>query len=70
MKRPHDYSSPDSDTDEPIDVGQEDSYWWELSVYIVLCAQRGWYMAVSRSTVHVELTLQLKNSNINSFKLN
>lgn len=28
MKRPHDYSSPDSDTDEFIDVGQEDSYWW------------------------------------------
>uniref|UniRef100_A0A3P9Q449 Hes related family bHLH transcription factor with YRPW motif like n=1 Tax=Poecilia reticulata TaxID=8081 RepID=A0A3P9Q449_POERE len=26
MKRPHDYSSPDSDTDEFIDVGQEDSY--------------------------------------------
>ncbi|XP_077052378.1 hairy/enhancer-of-split related with YRPW motif-like protein [Siphateles boraxobius] len=26
MKRPHDYSSPDSDTDELIDVGQEDSY--------------------------------------------
>uniref|UniRef100_A0A3Q3VMC5 Hairy/enhancer-of-split related with YRPW motif-like protein n=1 Tax=Mola mola TaxID=94237 RepID=A0A3Q3VMC5_MOLML len=25
MKRPHDYSSPDSDTDEFIDVGQEDS---------------------------------------------
>ena len=28
MKRPHDYSSPDSDTDEFIDVGQEDSFWW------------------------------------------
>lgn len=28
MKRPHDYSSPDSDTDEFIDVGQEDGYWW------------------------------------------
>lgn len=27
MKRPHDYSSPDSDTDELIDVGQEDGYW-------------------------------------------
>uniref|UniRef100_A0A8P4GPI4 Hes related family bHLH transcription factor with YRPW motif like n=1 Tax=Dicentrarchus labrax TaxID=13489 RepID=A0A8P4GPI4_DICLA len=26
MKRPHDYSSPDSDTDEFIDVGQEDSF--------------------------------------------
>ncbi|KAM6899387.1 hairy/enhancer-of-split related with YRPW motif-like protein [Xenentodon cancila] len=26
MKRPHDYSSPDTDTDEFIDVGQEDSY--------------------------------------------
>ncbi|XP_027031649.1 hairy/enhancer-of-split related with YRPW motif-like protein [Tachysurus fulvidraco] len=26
MKRPHDYSSPDSDADELIDVGQEDSY--------------------------------------------
>ncbi|XP_076864721.1 hairy/enhancer-of-split related with YRPW motif-like protein isoform X2 [Brachyhypopomus gauderio] len=26
MKRPHDYSSPESDTDELIDVGQEDSY--------------------------------------------
>ncbi|XP_071377573.1 hairy/enhancer-of-split related with YRPW motif-like protein [Centroberyx affinis] len=26
MKRSHDYSSPDSDTDEFIDVGQEDSY--------------------------------------------
>ncbi|XP_056270847.1 hairy/enhancer-of-split related with YRPW motif-like protein [Pseudoliparis swirei] len=26
MKRPHDYSSPDSDTDEFIDVGQEDGY--------------------------------------------
>ncbi|XP_020498838.1 hairy/enhancer-of-split related with YRPW motif-like protein [Labrus bergylta] len=26
MKRPHDYSSPDSDTDEYIDVGQEDGY--------------------------------------------
>ncbi|XP_065109764.1 hairy/enhancer-of-split related with YRPW motif-like protein [Paramisgurnus dabryanus] len=26
MKRPHDYSSPDSDTDELIDVGQEDGY--------------------------------------------
>uniref|UniRef100_A0A673BJU6 Hairy/enhancer-of-split related with YRPW motif-like protein n=1 Tax=Sphaeramia orbicularis TaxID=375764 RepID=A0A673BJU6_9TELE len=26
MKRPHDYSSPDSDTDEFIDVGQEDNY--------------------------------------------
>ncbi|KAF7206955.1 hairy/enhancer-of-split related with YRPW motif-like protein [Nothobranchius furzeri] len=26
MKRPHEYSSPDSDTDEFIDVGQEDSY--------------------------------------------
>ncbi|KAA0710505.1 Hairy/enhancer-of-split related with YRPW motif-like protein [Triplophysa tibetana] len=26
MKRPHDYSSPDSDTDELIDVGQEDSF--------------------------------------------
>ncbi|TSK31492.1 Hairy/enhancer-of-split related with YRPW motif-like protein [Bagarius yarrelli] len=26
MKRPHDYSSPDSDVDELIDVGQEDSY--------------------------------------------
>ncbi|XP_051992327.1 hairy/enhancer-of-split related with YRPW motif-like protein [Xyrauchen texanus] len=26
MKRPHDYSSPHSDTDELIDVGQEDSY--------------------------------------------
>ncbi|TRY84376.1 hypothetical protein DNTS_025463 [Danionella cerebrum] len=26
MKRPHDYSSQDSDTDELIDVGQEDSY--------------------------------------------
>ncbi|XP_028820008.1 hairy/enhancer-of-split related with YRPW motif-like protein [Denticeps clupeoides] len=26
MKRPHDYSSLDSDTDELIDVGQEDSY--------------------------------------------
>lgn len=28
MKRPHDYSSPDSDTDEFIDVGQEDGFWW------------------------------------------
>lgn len=28
MKRPQDYSSPDSDTDEFIDVGQEDSFWW------------------------------------------
>lgn len=27
MKRPHDYSSPDSDTDELIDVGQEDGFW-------------------------------------------
>lgn len=27
MKRPHDYSSPDSDTDEFIDVGQEDGFW-------------------------------------------
>ncbi|KAG7501403.1 hairy enhancer-of-split related with YRPW motif [Solea senegalensis] len=26
MKRPHDYSSPDSDTDEFIDVGQEDGF--------------------------------------------
>ncbi|XP_031709830.1 hairy/enhancer-of-split related with YRPW motif-like protein [Anarrhichthys ocellatus] len=26
MKRPHDYSSPDLDTDEFIDVGQEDGY--------------------------------------------
>ncbi|XP_046875366.1 hairy/enhancer-of-split related with YRPW motif-like protein [Hypomesus transpacificus] len=26
MKRPHDYSSPDTDADELIDVGQEDSY--------------------------------------------
>ncbi|TNN87997.1 Hairy/enhancer-of-split related with YRPW motif-like protein [Liparis tanakae] len=26
MKRPHDYSSPDSDTDDFIDVGQEDGY--------------------------------------------
>ncbi|KAL2079909.1 hypothetical protein ACEWY4_023702 [Coilia grayii] len=26
MKRPHDYSSPESDTEELIDVGQEDSY--------------------------------------------
>ncbi|XP_061597916.1 hairy/enhancer-of-split related with YRPW motif-like protein [Cololabis saira] len=26
MKRPHDYSSPDTDTDEFIDVGQEDGY--------------------------------------------
>lgn len=27
MKRPQDYSSPDSDTDEFIDVGQEDGFW-------------------------------------------
>lgn len=33
MKRPHDYSSPDSDTDEFIDVGQEDSYWWASTTH-------------------------------------
>ncbi len=58
MKRPHDYSSPDSDTDELIDVGQEDSYWWGLWVYIVLCAQRGWYMAVSSCTCRAHTTTQ------------
>lgn len=37
MKRPHDYSSPDSDTDEFIDVGQEDSYWWASFNHTWVC---------------------------------
>ena len=37
MKRPHDYSSPDSDTDEFIDVGQEDGFWWASANHSWVC---------------------------------
>lgn len=40
MKRPQDYSSPDSDTDEFIDVGQEDSFWWASRRNGQLCWDR------------------------------
>lgn len=54
MKRPHDYSSPDSDTEELIDVGQEDSYWWGPGVYNVLSGDD------TGVSLHVELRLQLR----------